>query len=212
MRAALATLLLVLAAPAAPAGEDALASAGVSMDASTLVSGARAVMTNCRGCHALKYLRYRDLADLGIDRADIDAWRGDQPLSAPLVAMMAEEDAIRAFGAAPPDLSLMVLARDGRADYVYSYLLAYRKAGDDLVNRVYPATKMPDALGISSASDAAQSRDIAAQARDIVSFLQWAADPHALERKRLGAWVIGYLAVLTTLLYFLKRRIWSRLG
>ncbi|MCR4299608.1 MAG: hypothetical protein NUV75_12830 [Gallionella sp.] len=49
------------------------------------------------------------------------------------------------------------------------------------------------------------------KARELVSFLAWAADPHREERHRLGYYVIGYLLVLTTLLFFLKNQIWSRL-
>jgi ubiquinol-cytochrome c reductase cytochrome c1 subunit len=48
-------------------------------------------------------------------------------------------------------------------------------------------------------------------AKDIVSFLSWAADPHAGERIRLGYYVIGYLLLLTGLLYLVKKQIWSRL-
>ena len=48
-------------------------------------------------------------------------------------------------------------------------------------------------------------------ARDVVAFLAWAADPRLEERKRLGLLVMGYLLITAILLYFAKRRIWSRL-
>ena len=70
---------------------------------------------------------------------------------------------------------------------------------------------MPDILGISTATDAAQRASIQAQARDIASFLTWVSDPHEAERIRLGRYVIAYLLVLTILLYFVKNQIWSRL-
>ena len=45
--------------------------------------GVDAVMTNCHSCHSLKYITYRDLVVAGVDAKKVDAWRGDQPLSAP---------------------------------------------------------------------------------------------------------------------------------
>ncbi|MFZ1712199.1 MAG: cytochrome c1, partial [Nitrosomonas sp.] len=140
------------------------------------------------------------------------AWRGNQPLDTPLLAQMSESDAVQAFGKAPPDLTLMVKAREGGADYVYSYLVGYYLTPEGMQsNHVYPETKMPDILSISIATEGAQRTEIQRQARDIVSFLSWAADPHAAERIRLGYYVFAYLLVLTTLLYFVKNQIWSKL-
>jgi ubiquinol-cytochrome c reductase cytochrome c1 subunit len=48
-------------------------------------------------------------------------------------------------------------------------------------------------------------------ARDISAFLMWAAEPKLEERKQTGAKVILWLAILAGLLYFSKKKIWSRL-
>lgn len=177
-----------------------------------LERGADALMNDCHSCHSLKYIKYRDLASFGLDKQKVDAWRGDQPLDAPLLATMSENDAMQAFGKAPPDLSLMARARDGGVSYLYSYLLGYYVTPEGVTsNHIYPATRMPDPLGISGATVPAQRTEIQGRARDIVSFLAWAADPHQGERIRLGYYVIAYLIVLTTLLYFVKNLIWSRL-
>lgn len=177
-----------------------------------LARGATLLMNNCHSCHTLKYIKYRDLAGIGIAKSQLDEWRGDQAQDGALLAQMSENDAIQAFGKAPPDLSLMAKARDGGVNYVYSYLLAYYLTPEGLPgNHVYPETHMPDPLGISSAADDAAKGAIRDQARDIVSFLAWSADPHEQERHKLGYYVIGYLLVLTSLLYLLKRQIWSRL-
>ena len=45
-------------------------------------------------------------------------------------------------------------------------------------------------------------------ARDVVSFLSWAADPTLEERKRLGLLVMFYLVITAVLLGLAKRRIW----
>ena len=169
-------------------------------------------MDNCHSCHNLKYIKLRELANLGIDKAKIKIWQGDQSLDAPLMGQMPDEAAMQSFGKIPPDLSMMVRAREGGVNYLYSYLTGYYlKPDGTLGNHVYPVTKMPDPLGISDAKDAAQQAEIQAKAKDIVSFLAWASDPHEQERYRLGYYVIGYLIVLTVLLYLMKIKIWSRL-
>ncbi|KAF0231407.1 MAG: ubiquinol-cytochrome c reductase cytochrome c1 [Beijerinckiaceae bacterium] len=48
-------------------------------------------------------------------------------------------------------------------------------------------------------------------ARDISAFLMWAAEPKLEERKQIGAKVMLWLILLAGLLYFTKKRIWSRL-
>lgn len=170
------------------------------------------MMNNCHSCHNLKYIRYLDLVKFGIDRKKIDELRGEQPLDAPLASLMSDEAAMQSFGLVPPDLSLIIKAREGGASYVYSYLLGYYNTPEgETSNHFFPATKMPDALGISGATDPDQRDELRKQAHDIVSFLSWAADPHEQERHRMGFYVIGYLAILTLLLYFVKGQVWSKL-
>lgn len=204
-------LLSALCSPAW-AAEVKLDKIRIATDIPAIEQGAEDMMASCHGCHSMKYLKYHDLIRFGISKHKVDGWRGDQPLDAPLLAQMSESDAMQSFGKAPPDLSLITKAREGGADYVYSYLLAYYTAQDGMPgNHVFPETRMPDPLGISGVTDEAQHAAIQTQAHDIVSFLSWAADPHAGERKRLGYYVIAYLFVLTGLLYLLKNQIWSRL-
>lgn len=193
------------------ASEAKLETVTVGTDLQTLDKGLDAFMTNCHSCHSMKYVKYRNLVAAGIDKAKVDALRGDQPMGAALMAQMPEADAAQAFGVAPPDLSMMAKARDGGVNYVYSYLLGYYNGPEGSGNHIYPVTKMPDILGISSATDAAQRTQIQGTTREIVSFMSWAADPHAGERIRLGYYVMAYLVVLTTLLYLIKKRVWSKL-
>ena len=194
------------------ASEAKLEKVSVGLDVPTVERGVDAMMNVCHSCHSMKYIKYRDLVTFGIDKQKVDVWRGDQPLDAPLLAQMSDSDAMAAYGKAPPDLSLMAKARDGGASYVYSYLLGYYIKPDGMPgNHLYPETKMPDILGMSGATDAAQRTEIQGKARDIVSFLAWAADPEEQERHRLGYYVLGYLFVLTFLLYLVKNQIWARL-
>ncbi|MFA6920400.1 MAG: cytochrome c1 [Gallionella sp.] len=208
----LAALLCAIPLSVWASSEAELEKVTVDTSRTGIARGADILMNNCHSCHSLKYIKYRDLINLGLDKQKVDEWRGEQPLDGSLQAQMSESDATQAFGKAPPDLSLMAKARDGGVNYVYSYLLGYYVTPEGMPgNHIYPATKMPDPLGISSAADDAAKNAIRKQARDIVSFLAWTSDPHEQDRKRLGYYVIGYLIVLTLLLYLLKNQIWSRL-
>ena len=212
MRDLIVFLMLCFSVPQVRAAEAMLENAQVDTSLPTVERGVEDLMNTCHTCHSLKYIHFRDLANFGIDRKKIDEWRGDQTMDAPLTGMMSDESAMQSFGLVPPDLSLMTKAREGGADYVYSYLLGYYSTPDgETKNHYFPETKMPDPLGISTTTDHAQREEIKKTAHDIVSFLSWASDPHEEERHRLGYYVIGYLVILTVLLYFVKNQIWSRL-
>ena len=47
-------------------------------------------------------------------------------------------------------------------------------------------------------------------ARDVTAFLMWAGDPKLEERKSMGWKVMLYLLITSLLLYFAKKRLWSR--
>ena len=189
-----------------------LESIKVDSSASAVERGADNLMNACHGCHSLKYIRYRDLLKYGMDKKKVDEWRGDQPLDAAITSQMPDDAAKLSFGKSPPDLSLINKARDGGANYVYSYLTGYYTIKEGMSgNHIFPETKMPDVLGMSGATEPAQRKEIQGKASDIVSFLNWAADPHEEERHKLGYYVIGYLVFLSLLLYFVKNQIWSKL-
>ncbi len=213
MRTLLKIVLLSCISLSAWANEAVLDKVNLENDLKSIERGADTLMGACHSCHTLKYVHYRDLLNFGMDKQKVEAWRGDQPLDSALVAQMSEADAINMFGKAPPDLSLMVKAREGGPNYVYSYLLGYYQKPDGSTgNHIYPETKMPDILNSGGSTEGKQHAEVQAQARDIVSFLTWVSDPHEAERLRLGYYVIGYLIVLTTLLYFVKKQVWSKLN
>ena len=186
----------------------------IPSDSASILRGAELVVNSCVSCHSLKYIKYTDMLALGVPQATVDAWRGFNPVNAHILAQMPAEAAAAAFGGiVPPDLSLMASARDGGVHYLYSYLLGYSvDAKGETVNRIYPGTRMPDILAVSTTTDVKQRSDIFTSAKDISAFLNWTADPHADERKQLGIYVIAYLLLLTILLYFWKNQIWRKLG
>jgi len=48
-------------------------------------------------------------------------------------------------------------------------------------------------------------------AKDVSTFLMWTAEPHLETRHRMGFKAIVYLIILTVLVYFSMKRIWSRI-
>ena len=47
--------------------------------------------------------------------------------------------------------------------------------------------------------------------RDVAAFLMWVAEPHLVARKEAGFQVIAFLLVFATLMYLVKRKLWSRI-
>ncbi len=48
-------------------------------------------------------------------------------------------------------------------------------------------------------------------AKDVTAFLMWAAEPHLEARKRIGLQVMLFLLMFGTLLYYTKKKVWSRM-
>lgn len=120
-------------------------------------------------------------------------------------ARMNAETATRAFGKVPPDLSLIAKARGkGRAGagYIYTLLVGFNETPEK--NSIFPNIAMPSVL---SPADPQSGR----KARDVSAFLLHTAEPSAGERRNLGRYVLGYMVVLTTLLFLLNRKTWRRI-
>ncbi|RYE35194.1 MAG: cytochrome c1 [Hyphomicrobiales bacterium] len=48
-------------------------------------------------------------------------------------------------------------------------------------------------------------------ARDVAAFMVWMAEPHLEARKRLGMQVMAFLTIFAFLLYYTKKKVWSRM-
>jgi ubiquinol-cytochrome c reductase cytochrome c1 subunit len=192
----------------------------------------------CSNCHSMNLLHYRDLTGIGLSDAQVKAIAAqvtvpqgvdDQgnPKTGPATpantfkAPFPNEEAARAAmnGALPPDLSLIVNARPDGANYVYAILTGFRDAppGFKLMNGMnyneyFPGHQiaMPQPLhdGQVTFADGAPNR-IEDEAHDVVTFLYWAANPEAIQRKQIGVRVVLFLIFLAGVTYGAKRKIWE---
>ncbi|MDP7541009.1 MAG: cytochrome c1, partial [Candidatus Pelagibacter bacterium] len=48
-------------------------------------------------------------------------------------------------------------------------------------------------------------------AKDVTTFLAWAAEPHLEARHKLGFRTVAYLIIITILVYFSLKKVWSRI-
>ena len=197
----------------------------------------------CSNCHSLRLLTYGDLGPggpgggLGFGFDEVKAIaaakqvadtndQGEPIARAALpadhfVPPFANEKAARAAsnGALPPDLSVIVKAREGGPDYIYGLLTGYTQPPADMklgegmnYNEVFPGHQiaMPPPLNDNGVTYAdGTPATVAQETYDVTNFLAWAAEPTLEERHRTGIKTILFLLVLTGILYAGKRRIWA---
>lgn len=207
-------------------------------DRGSLQRGFQVYKNICAGCHALSYVAYRNLEDLGYNEDEIksiasEAFVMDGPnddgemYERPAIpadrfaSPFPNEKAARAAngGAYPPDLSLIVKARPDGANYVRSLMLGYVEPPADFnlmpgmnYNAYYSGHQIAMAQplwGDDVTFDDGTEATIEQQAEDLTTFLAWASEPEMEERKRAGVMTILFLLVFTGLLYATKRKIWS---
>jgi cytochrome c1 len=151
-----------------------------------------------------------------------------QPLMRPGIladhfpAPFPNEQAARANngGALPPDLSMVVKAREGGPQYVYSILTGFGHpvpAGFKVIDGKYYNPyfegwniSMPPPLkdGTVSYSDGTKAT-VDQEAHDVVTFLSWASEPKLEERKRFGFGAMAFLVLLAGVLFAAYRRVWK---
>ena len=123
-------------------------------------------------------------------------------------------------GAYPPDMSVLAKARSGGVDYIYSVLLGYEDPPNGMTldegvyynkfmygNNIKMSQPLSDGLVEYSDGTIASEKQMA---KDVATFLMWAAEPHLEARHQMGFKAIVYLIILTVLVYFSMKRIWSR--
>jgi len=211
----------------------------------------------CASCHSLNYLRFRNLAEPGGPEFTVEQAKAfaaqyeveDGPneegemfkrparLSDAFPPPFPNEQAARAANnnALPPDLSLIVKAREGwyypwyispiiklfkgngGAEYVRALVSGYEEAphGEQReglhYNPYFPGhwIAMPPPLSDDMVEYAdGTPATVKQMATDVAAFLAWISMPKMEERKRVGLMVMLYLLVFTLLMYLVKLLIW----
>jgi len=212
-------------------------------DRAALQRGYQVYTEVCASCHSMKYLSYRNLSEQGGPEfseaaakaiaasfevtdgpnADGEMFTRTGKLSDKFVMPYDNVKGAQAAngGAYPPDMSVLVKARSGGADYVYSLLVGYEDppTGINLDDGVYynkymPGNKIkmanPLSDGLVEYVDGTEATTNQ-MAIDVVTFLAWAAEPHMEARHKIGFKAILYLIILTILVYFGMKKVWSRI-
>jgi len=192
----------------------------------------------CAACHSLDRIAYRNLVgtcyteeevkELAAERDFIDGpddqgemYERPGKLTDYMPRPYPNENAARFANnrALPVDLSLVVKAREHHEDYIFSLLTGYRDppAGIEVkegqyYNPFFPGAKiaMPQALsdGQLEFEDGTYG-SISQMAKDVTTFLCWAAEPEHDERKRMGIKAIFVLSIIAGTTLYYKRLRWS---
>lgn len=229
---------LLVSASAFAASGGAVQQSGIDLtDRASLQRGAQLYMNYCAGCHSLKYLRYSRMAeDLGLTEDEVmqnlnltGAKFGEQ-----IHVSMTNEQGNEWFGKMPPDLSLISRVRG--SDWIFTYLKSFyldesRPLGWN--NTLFPNVSMPNPLwdiqglqhaeygaadpvtgerqvvGLKVTQPGTSSPEAFDQtARDISAFLEYAGEPAALKREKIGVWAVLFLAMFTFIAWLLKKEYW----
>ena len=212
-------------------------------DRASLQRGYQVYTEVCAACHSMKYLSYRNLSEKGgpefsvaqakaiaasfevTDGPNADGEMFQRPgkLSDKFVMPYENVKAAEAAngGAYPPDMSVLVKARGGGVDYIYSLLQGYEETPSGMIldegvhynkymygNKIKMSAPLSD--GIVEYSDGTNA-SVEQMSKDVTTFLMWAAEPSLEARHQMGFKAILYLIILTTLVYFSMKRIWSRI-
>lgn len=212
-------------------------------DRASLQRGYQVYKEVCASCHSMKQLSYRNLGEQGgpeFTEAEVKAIASQYEVSDgpnaegemftrkgkpsdKFKSPYPNENASRAAngGAYPPDMSVLVKARPGGADYIYSLLMGYEEKVPDNIkleegvyyNKYMPGNKIRMAKPLSEGSVSYSDGTKATQeqlSKDVVTFLTWSAEPHLEARKKLGFKSVIFLLILTILVYLVKKKIWLR--
>lgn len=203
-------------------------------DQPSLQRGFKLYANYCLGCHSLKFQRYERTADdLGIphDAALDELVFTGQKIGELMTTAMDPESAKAWFGAPPPDLTMVARVRG--PEWLYNYLKTFyvdesRPFGVN--NKVFANVGMPHALlglqgvqreacppgtagcgelAVDAGSGLLTPEQYDRAVYDLANFLHYVGEPMRLERRRLGIYVLAFLAVFGLFTYLLNREFWK---
>jgi len=209
-----------------------------SLDYRSVRRGHQVYMQVCSTCHGLKSVAFRHLVNVIYTEAEAKALAKSVQISdgpdpegemytrpGKLIdyhpSPYPNENAARFAnnGAAPPDLSVMAIARHGGENYIFSLLTGYRdppagiKARDGVYYNPYfhggmLAMAPPLSEGQVEYEDGTPS-SVSQMAKDVSTFISWASQPEQDARKLLGLKIGLMIVAFFIPATYMKRYYWS---
>jgi ubiquinol-cytochrome c reductase cytochrome c1 subunit len=209
-----------------------------SFDYRSIRRGFQVYKNVCANCHSLNALSYRHLVNTCYSAEEVEKMAADTEVvdgpndegemferpgkvSDYMPKPYANKEAAKFAnnGAYPPDLSVMVKARFGGEDYVYSLLTGYRPApaGIELKEGLHFNPYFPGgAIGMAQALmngqveyDDGTEATISQMAKDVTTFLCWVGEPQQDQRKLAGLKAFCWLAFGGLATLYFKRFKWT---
>lgn len=192
----------------------------------------------CASCHAMDLMYFRNLEGIGYTpdqvkalAAEVEVQGGPDEWGEMFYRPASPSDrfpnpwpndeaaAASNGGVVPPDLSVIAKGRVGGENYLTAVLVGYEEPPEGVdylegkyYNEYFPGhwIGMPQMLydqGIEY-QDGTEATALQ-QAKDVSTFLYYAAEPHHDRRKELGVRVMLFLVVFAALMFATKRQLWS---
>jgi ubiquinol-cytochrome c reductase cytochrome c1 subunit len=193
---------------------------------------------NCHSATSMRYNRLRDIG-LSDEQIKNNLLFTGEKVGDLMKVAISPKDAKAWFGAAPPDLSVIARAKGPDYLYTYLrtfYKDDNRPTGWN--NMAFNNVGMPHVMwelqGVRAAKFAEEkdphdatktvhvfkgfeqltpgklkSQEFDDAMGDLVAYLQWMGEPAQLERKRIGVWVLMFLAIFTVLAWGLNKAYWK---
>ncbi|XP_013872192.1 cytochrome c1, heme protein, mitochondrial [Austrofundulus limnaeus] len=209
-----------------------------ALDHASIRRGYQVYKQVCAACHSLDYLAFRNLVGVThteeeakaiaeefeiVDGPDDNGEMFTRPgkLSDYFPKPYPNPEAARAAngGSLPPDLSYIILAREGGEDYVFSLLTGYcdPPAGVPVKEGLYFNPYFPgQAIGMAPPiyNEVLEFEDgtpatMSQVAKDVCTFLRWAAEPEHDQRKRMGLKFLMGMVIIIPTLYYMHRHKWT---
>ena len=213
-----------------------LSSANIDVDdVESVKRGAKVFTEYCLSCHSAKFVRFNRVgSDLGMTEEEVMSGLNNLGVKygSPMEISMDEDYAKKAFGAAPPDLSLV--ARSRGVDWLYTYLIGFyedKARSTGFNNTVFKDVGMPNVFwkhqglqkpvyekhgeeevltGVELTEKGTMNpEEFNSMIRDLVAFMSYIGEPNQSYRKTLGIYVLIFLGILFVLSYLMKKEFWK---
>eukprot|EP00092_Neocalanus_flemingeri_P041016 GFUD01044659.1.p1 GENE.GFUD01044659.1~~GFUD01044659.1.p1 ORF type:complete len:255 (+),score=76.36 GFUD01044659.1:136-900(+) len=209
-----------------------------SLDHDSIRRGYQVYKQVCSACHSMKFLAFRNLVGVCYTEEETKIMAEEErvvdgpnkqgqmflrpgKLSDYFPNPFANDAAAAAAnnGAIPPDMSSIALARHGGENYIYHLLTSYCNppAGVHLMEGQYfnpyilggAIAMAPPIYNDMIEYDDGTPATMSQMAKDVSTFLVWAASPEHDMRKKMGLKAITMLSFLLATSYYYKRHKWT---